>query len=80
MTVKLNSHGLRDNEYLLTRTKNGRILVLGDSFGWGFGVEHEDIFSEVIERRNREWEIINQRVRNGSAVSLLTFEREFVPT
>ncbi len=45
VTVKLNSHGLRDNEYPMTRTKNGRILVLGDSFGWGFGVEHEDIFS-----------------------------------
>lgn len=62
VSVKFNSHGLRDKEYPLARTEKGRILVLGDSFGWGFGVEHKDIFSEVIERRNPEWEIINASV------------------
>lgn len=60
--VKLNSHGMRDKEYPLERTEKGRILVLGDSFGWGFGVEHEEIFSEIIERRHPEWEIINASV------------------
>ncbi len=62
VSVKFNSHGLRDKEYSLARTEKGRILVLGDSFGWGFGVEHNDIFSEVIERRNPQWEIINASV------------------
>lgn len=62
VSVKINSHGLRDKDYPLTRTEKGRILVMGDSFGWGFGVEHEEIFSEIIERRNHEWEIINASV------------------
>ena len=65
--VKINSSGLRDTEYALERTKNKRrMLVLGDSFGWGFGVEIEDRFSEILERKYPNWEIINASVSGYS--------------
>lgn len=60
--VYINSQGLRDDEYSLSRTDKKRMLVLGDSFGWGFGVEHDDIFCEIIENRRPGWEIINASV------------------
>lgn len=61
--VTLNSAGLRDIEYPAEKTPGRqRILLLGDSFGWGFGVEQEEIFAEVIEARNKNVEIINASV------------------
>jgi hypothetical protein len=60
--VRINSHGQRDDEYPLARTDKKRMLVLGDSFGWGFGVEHDEIFCEIIEDNHPDWEIINASV------------------
>jgi lysophospholipase L1-like esterase len=60
--VKINSAGLRDNEYTLERTDKKRMLVLGDSFAWGFGVEHAERFDEILDQRFPDWEIINAGV------------------
>lgn len=60
--VKINSHGLRDEEYSLVRTGKKRMLVLGDSFGWGFGVEQHERFTELLEAMHSDWEIINAAV------------------
>ena len=60
--VAINSHGMRDSEYSVTRTAKRRMLVLGDSFGWGFGVEHHERFSEILEDAHRDWEILNASV------------------
>lgn len=60
--VQINSQGLRDREYSWTRTANQRMLVLGDSFGWGYGVAQSDIFSEVLEKHLSNWEVINASV------------------
>ena len=38
------------------------MLVLGDSFGWGFGVEQHERFSEILEDAHRDWEILNASV------------------
>jgi hypothetical protein len=62
VTVNNNSRGLRDDEYPLERTGKKRMLVLGDSFGWGFGVEQNQRFSEILEARRPDWEIINASV------------------
>ena len=63
VNVTLNSQGLRDTEYSEHRVPGTqRILLLGDSFGWGFGVEKEEIFAELIEARNENLEIINASV------------------
>jgi len=61
--VEINSDGLRDVEYPRERTPGKRrMLLLGDSFGWGFGVEREEVFAERIEARHPEWEVINASV------------------
>jgi hypothetical protein len=58
--VAISSQGLRDREYPFERTPGRRrMLVLGDSFAWGFGVEQEEAFSELIEARHPDWEILN---------------------
>jgi lysophospholipase L1-like esterase len=60
--VTINARGLRDDEYPTERTNKRRMLVLGDSYAWGFGVELRERFSEQLERRHSEWEIINAAV------------------
>lgn len=61
--VSINSQGLRDGEYARQPAPGRhRMLVLGDSFGWGFGVQQNEIFSEVLEARHSEWDIINASV------------------
>jgi hypothetical protein len=51
-SITINSKGLRDKEHDYEK-KPGvrRILVLGDSFAWGYGVSNEEIFTEVLERK-----------------------------
>lgn len=60
--VTINSNRLRDHEYPVGRNEKNRMLVLGDSFGWGYGVDLTDRFDEVLERRHSDWEIINASV------------------
>jgi hypothetical protein len=60
--VAINSHGQRDDEYTYERNEKQRMLIVGDSFGWGFGVEHQERFCEVLEKRRPDWEIINASV------------------
>ncbi len=60
--VSINSDRLRDREYPHERSDMRRMLVLGDSFGWGYGVEHVERFDEVLESRHPDWEIINASV------------------
>jgi hypothetical protein len=60
--VQINSAGLRDKEYPVERTDKKRMLVLGDSLAWGFGVEQHEVFSEVLEQKYPQWEIINAGV------------------
>ncbi len=49
-TVHINQRGLRDGEHPYARLPDSRrILVLGDSFAWGYGVEEPERFSERLE-------------------------------
>ena len=62
-----NSRGLRDREYPYAKpTGTKRILVLGDSFTWGYGVADDETFAEVLEQRLQsvegKWEVINTGV------------------
>lgn len=53
--IRINSLGLRDSEYsTLKKSSTFRILVLGDSHTFGWGVEHKNIFTEQIEHELNE--------------------------
>ena len=65
--LTINSHGLRDREYAYAKPRGWRrILVLGDSFVWGYGVADDEIFTEVLENTFRQegasWQVINTGV------------------
>ena len=55
-TYKINSMGFRDYEYALNKPDNvERILILGDSFIEGYGVNIDDTCVKILERK------LNQR-------------------
>ncbi len=79
-----NSKHLRDREYPFEKpVGTKRILVLGDSFAWGYGVSDKDIFTETLEntfkRKKMPWEVINSGVSGwGNDQQYLYFTSEGV--
>lgn len=52
--VHINRHGLRDREISYARSAAARILVLGDSFTAGIGVDRDQTYVKLLERRLTE--------------------------
>ncbi len=51
-TVRINSHGFRGPERSFDKSPGRkRVVVLGDSYVWGFGVEQEELFTTLVEDR-----------------------------
>jgi len=60
--VNINSDGLRDKEYPVKKEDKYRIIFIGDSLTFGWGVEQEDTFQYLLEESlNNQFpvEIIN---------------------
>ena len=78
--VKVNSKGLReDKEYEYEKPEGiRRIVVLGDSYTWGFGVEANERFTEVLENELlKNVQVINMGVSGyGSDQELLLLKNE----
>ena len=79
INVNINSQGLRDDNHSYQRNnEKKRIMVLGDSFAWGYGVEQKDRFSEILER-SLNAEFINAAVMGYSTdQQLLWYKKEGV--
>ncbi len=76
ISVRINQKGLRDRERSYERPpKTGRILVIGDSFAWGYGVEESERFSERVESLLGV-EVINAGVSGYSTDQELLWLRE----
>ena len=77
VTVRHSPQGLRDRVYPVPRRPGTRrILVLGDSVVWGWGVEQHEIFTEVLERSLPRTEVIAAGVPGyGTTQELLLYER-----
>ena len=75
--VRINENGLRDRLHSYERQDDiGRILVLGDSFAWGYGVKDAERFSERLEEA-LGIEVINAGVSGYSTdQELLWYENE----
>jgi lysophospholipase L1-like esterase len=76
-TVRVNNKGLRDREHSYERPNDHkRILVLGDSFAWGYGVEESERFSQLLEKE-LSVEVINAGVSGYSTdQELLWYQNE----
>jgi lysophospholipase L1-like esterase len=71
VTVRINSAGFRDDEYPLEKGARWRIVFLGDSLTFGWGVEKEQSFEHWLEREldaRRATEIINFAAGNYNTV------------
>jgi lysophospholipase L1-like esterase len=77
--VRINQKGLRDHEHSYERPNNAkRILVIGDSFAWGYGVEESERFSQRLET-SLDVEVINAGVSGYSTdQELLWYSNEGV--
>jgi len=65
--LTINSQGLRGRDFDYDKEPGAsRILVLGDSFTWGYGVADEDVLTVGLERRlaasRQNWRILNTGV------------------
>jgi hypothetical protein len=58
VNVKTNSQGLRDKEYSLDRNSKKRLIFLGDSLTFAWGVEKKQSFESILEN-TLGYEIIN---------------------
>lgn len=78
--VEINSLGLRDKEYDLSRTNVLRVLLLGDSFTFGYGLSADQIFDEKLERLLNDAGIpayvINGGVAGWGTLQEVTFARD----
>jgi len=81
MNIALNLKGLRDNkDYSYNKPeKVTRIIVLGDSFTWGKGVNNSQIYTEFLENKLDKVEVINMGHSGyGTAQELLLLKHEGV--
>jgi hypothetical protein len=80
INVHINSKGLRDREHAYERTPGTRrILVIGDSFVWGYGVEQPETFPKILEALLPHVEAINAGVAGyGTDQELLWLRSEGV--
>lgn len=75
--VTVNARGQRGPEIPLARSTRSRLLVLGDSTAFGYGVADEATFAARVAADARGFEVVNLGVEGyGPDQSLLRFERE----
>lgn len=77
--VRINSDGFRDDDYLLERNNKQRIILLGDSLTFAWGVEKKDSFEHLLESRFnlvKPTEIINFGTGNYNTTQEVTLFRE----
>lgn len=64
-SIEISSQGIRDYEYHKEKPQDTyRIIILGDSIGFGWGVDIEDTFAKKLERmiqktNSKKYEVIN---------------------
>jgi len=73
--VRINENGLRDRSHPYERQDDSeRILALGDSFAWGYGIEEPERFSQLLEQ-SLDVEVINAGISGYSTDQELLWYR-----
>ena len=78
--VVISGQGLRDESYSPTPAPGRRrVLLLGDSMAWGFGVEERETFAKLLEDRFPGMDVVNEAVPGyGTDQELLLLEEQGV--
>ncbi len=79
--IVINSKGLRDREYAYAKPDSTkRILCLGDSFTFGYGVEWKETYAKVLEKlldcgkvNGMRWQVVNAGVGGTGAAHQLAY-------
>ncbi len=75
-TARHNNRGFRDQDHGQKRKK--RMVFLGDSFVWGYDVEAEDRFTDLLRDSFPDWEILNLGVSGyGTDQSFILLQEQF---
>lgn len=76
--IVINADGIRSDREFSAEVPKGRfrILVFGDSYAAGQFVSNQNRFTELLERRNPAWEVINFALEGtGTDQQLLLYEQ-----
>ena len=76
--VTISPQGLRDKSYTPTPAPGRRrVLLLGDSMAWGFGVERDETFQKLLGDRFPDVDVVNDAVPGfGTDQELLLLEEQ----
>lgn len=77
-TIQTNSYGYRDSEF---NTTNNIILLLGDSMVFGYGVEQNETFADILEKRlhSNGFSVYNIGTLGYSPKGYITQLNEYLP-
>jgi lysophospholipase L1-like esterase len=81
-TIKINSHGLRDREFSYEKPEGvRRVLGIGDSFTFGYGVNLDDSYLKQLERELNQngdtWQVINAGVTGYNMWQYLAYFQHY---
>ena len=76
--VAINARGFRGPEWP-TEKRGKRVLVLGDSYAFGWGVSWESTFAARLASAHPDWEVLDAAVSGYGTDQELLLARELVP-
>lgn len=76
--LALNARGFRGPEWPKEK-RSPRVLVLGDSFAFGWGVAWDDTFAARVARERADWQVLDAAVSGYATDQELLLLRELLP-
>ena len=79
-SVRFNRFGFRGPDWSLSPDPHRRrMILLGDSFAFGWGVEENETFAELLNRARPDWQILNLGVSGFGTLQEWKFLQRYGP-